>query len=208
MSRETSSEQARHAWNSGVVVGPKPPLKPKDIWAIRAQLRHQHRIRDLALFNLAIDSKLRGCDLVHLRVADVVLAGSVRPRASVVQSKTGRPVVFELTEACRESVQGWLRVRPQRNCDWLFPSRSKSGQPMTTRQYARLLDDWLDLAGLDHTIFGTHSLRRTKVALIYKRTGNLRACQLLLGHTKLETTVRYLGVELDDALELSEQVDL
>lgn len=208
MSRETSSEQARHAWNLGVVVGPKPPLKPKDIWAIRAQLRHQHRIRDLALFNLAIDSKLRGCDLVHLRVADVVLAGSVRPRASVVQSKTGRPVVFELTEACRESLQGWLRVRPQRNCDWLFPSRSKSGQPMTTRQYARLLDDWLDLAGLDHTIFGTHSLRRTKVALIYKRTGNVRACQLLLGHTKLETTVRYLGVELDDALELSEQVDL
>ena len=208
MNRETSSEQVRHAWNSGLMVGPKPPLKPKDIWAIRAQLRHQHRVRDLALFNLAIDSKLRGCDLVHLRVTDVVLAGSVRPRASVVQSKTGRPVVFELTEASRESVLGWLRVRPQRNGDWLFPSRSKSGQPMTTRQYARLLDDWLDLAGLDHTLFGTHSLRRTKVALIYKRTGNLRACQLLLGHTKLETTVRYLGVELDDALELSEQVDL
>ncbi len=208
MSRETSSEQVRHAWNSGLSVGAKPPLKPKDIWAIRAQLRHQQRIRDLALFNLAIDSKLRGCDLVHLRVADVALAGRVRPRASVVQSKTGRPVVFELTEASRESVLGWLRVRPQRNGDWLFPSRSKSGRPMTTRQYARLLDDWLDLAGLDHTLFGTHSLRRTKVALIYKRTGNLRACQLLLGHTKLETTVRYLGVELDDALELSEQVDL
>ncbi len=208
MGIETSSEQVRHAWNSGLLVGPKPPLKPKDIWAIRAQLRHQQRIRDLALFNLAIDSKLRGCDLVHLRVADVVLAGSVRPRASVVQSKTGRPVVFKLTDASRESVVGWLRVRPQRNDDWLFPSRSKSGQPMTTRQYARLLDNWLDLAGLDHTIFGTHSLRRTKVALIYKRTGNLRACQLLLGHTKLETTVRYLGVELDDALELSEQVDL
>ena len=208
MEREALSEQVRHAWNSGLLVGPKPPLKPKDIWAIRAQLRHQHRMRDLALFNLAIDSKLRGCDLVHLRVADVVLAGSVRPRASVVQSKTGRPVVFELTEASRESVLGWLRVRPQRNGDWLFPSRSKSGRPMTTRQYARLLDDWLDLAGLDHTLFGTHSLRRTKVALIYKRTGNLRACQLLLGHTKLETTVRYLGVELDDALELSEQVDL
>jgi integrase len=208
MERETSSEQVRHAWNSGLSVGPKPLLKPKDIWAIRAQLRHQQRIRDLALFNLAIDSKLRGCDLVHLRVADVVLAGSVRPRASVVQSKTGRPVVFELTDASRESVVGWLRVRPERNGDWLFPSRSKSGQPMTTRQYARLLDDWLDLAGLDHTLFGTHSLRRAKVALIYKRTGNLRACQLLLGHTKLETTVRYLGVELDDALELSEQVDL
>jgi integrase len=105
-------------------------------------------------------------------------------------------------------VQGWLQVRPQRNGDWLFPIRSKSGQPLTTRQYARLLGDWLDLAGLDHTLFGTHSLRRTRVALIYKRTGNLRACQLLLGHTKLETTVRYLGVELDDALKLSEQVDL
>ncbi|WP_296576174.1 tyrosine-type recombinase/integrase [Phreatobacter sp.] len=208
MERETSSEQVRHAWNSGRLVGPKPPLKPKDIWAIRAQLRHQHRIRDLALFNLAIDSKLRGCDLVHLRVTDVVLAGNVRPRASVMQSKTGRPVVFELTDASRESVLGWLRLRPHRNGDWLFPSRNRSGQPMTTRQYARLLNDWLGLAGLDHSLYGTHSLRRTKVALIYKRTGNLRACQLLLGHTKLETTVRYLGVELDDALELSEQVDL
>lgn len=93
MGRETSSDQVRHSWNSGLLIGPKPPLKPKDIWAIRAQLRHQHRMRDLALFNLAIDSKLRGCDLVHLRVADVVLAGSVRQRASVMQSKTGRPVI-------------------------------------------------------------------------------------------------------------------
>nr|WP_296574269.1 tyrosine-type recombinase/integrase [Phreatobacter sp.] len=165
-------------------------------------------LRD-ALFNLAVDSKLRGCDLVHLAVTDVVLAGNVRPRASVMQSKTGRPVVFELTDASRESVLGWLRLRPHRNGDWLFPSRNRSGQPMTTRQYARLLNDWLGLAGLDHSLYGTHSLRRTKVALIYKRTGNLRPCQLLLGYTTPgDTTVRYPGVELDDALELSEQVDL
>ena len=208
MVNEIPSVHVRPAWNAGRLIGPKPPLKPKDIWAIRAQLRHEHRIRDLALFNIAIDSKLRGCDLVHLRVADVVLAGSVRPRASVTQSKTGRPVVFELTDASREALLGWLKVRPQRDGDWLFPSRSRSGEPMTTRQYARLLDAWLDLAGLDRSLFGTHSLRRTKVALIYKRTGNLRACQLMLGHSKLETTVRYLGVEFDDALELSEHVDL
>jgi integrase len=160
------------------------------------------------MFNIAIDSKLRGCDLVHLRVSDVVRAGSVRPRASVTQSKTGRPVVFELTEPARETLHSWLKARPQNGGEWLFPSRSRAGRPMTTRQYARLLDEWLDLVGLDHSLYGTHSLRRTKVALIYKRTGNLRACQLLLGHTKLETTVRYLGVDLDDALMLSEQVEL
>jgi integrase len=145
------------------------------------------------MFNLAIDSKLRGCDLVGLRISDVILAGNVRPRTSVTQQKTGRSIVFELTEPTREALLSWLKAKPQNGGDWLFPSRSRPGEPMTTRQYARLLDEWLDLVGLDPSLYGTHSLRRTKVALTYKRTGNLRACQLLLGHTKLETTVRYLG---------------
>lgn len=198
----------RTPWNRGRLIGPKPPLKPKHIWALRTRLQHEGRTRDLAMFNLAIDSKLRGCDLVRLRVADVYLGDGVRLRTTVVQQKTGRPVPFELTESTRETLAAWLRLRGLRSSDWLFPSRSHPGDHLTTRQYGRLVDEWVALIGLDPAGYGTHSLRRTKVALIYKRTGNLRACQLLLGHTKLESTVRYLGIEVDDALVMSEQTDI
>ncbi|WP_227440194.1 tyrosine-type recombinase/integrase [Methylobacterium sp. W2] len=189
-------------------MGPKPPFKPKHIWAIRTRLQHEGRTRDLALFNTAIDSKLRGCDLVRLRVADVHLGDGVRLRTTIVQQKTGRPVPFELTETTRETLTAWLKLRGLRASDWLFPSRSRPGEHLTTRQYGRLVDEWVTLIGLDPAGYGTHSLRRTKVALIYRRTGNLRACQLLLGHTKLESTVRYLGIEADDALLMSEQTDI
>ena len=198
MDIQAQNQLPHQAWNVGRIIGPKPPLKPKHIWAIRTRLQHEGRVRDLAMFNLAIQSKLRGCDLVRLRVGDVVLGGTVRLRTAIVQQKTGRPVPFELTDSAREAL----------TAGWLFPSRSRPGDHITTRQYGRLLDNWVALIGLDPVLYGTHSLRRTKVALIYKRTGNLRACQLLLGHTKLESTVRYLGIEVDDALLLSEQTDL
>ncbi len=159
------------------------------------------------MFNVAIDSKLRGCDLVKLRVADIYLGDSVRLRTTVMQQKIGRPVPSELTEPTREALSAWLRKRGLQPGDWLFPSRSP-GEHVTTRQYSRLVDDWVALANLNPAAYGTHSMRRTKVALIYKRTGNLRACQLLLGHSKLESTVRYLGIEADDALILSEQTNL
>jgi len=208
MDIQAQNQLPHQAWNLGRIIGPKPPLKPKHIWAIRTRLQHDGRVRDLAMFNLAIDSKLRGCDLVRLRVGDVVLGGTVRLRTAIVQQKTGRPVPFELTDSTREALTAWLRRRGPREESWLFPSRSRPGDHITTRQYGRLLDTWVALIGLDPALYGTHSLRRTKVALIYKRTGNLRACQLLLGHTKLESTVRYLGIEVDDALLLSEQTDL
>ncbi|RYG13714.1 MAG: integrase [Burkholderiales bacterium] len=208
MSLDIQQKQRRPAWNTGRLIGPKPPLKPRHIWAIRTRLQHDHRVRDLAMFNLAIDSKLRGCDLVQLRVSDVALGGTVRLRTSIIQQKTGRPVPFELTDTTREALTAWLRGRNCAANDWLFPSRSRTGDHVTTRQYGRLLDEWVALIGLDPALYGTHSLRRTKVTLIYKRTGNLRACQLLLGHSKLESTVRYLGVEVDDALILAEQTDL
>ena len=160
------------------------------------------------MFNLAIDSQRRGCDLVRLCVGDVVLGGTVRLRTSIIQQKTGRPVPFELTDPTREALTAWLKKRPGEKGEWLFPSRSRPSDHVTTRQYGRLLDGWVALIGLDPALYGTRSLRRTKVALIYKRTGNLRACQLLLGHAKLESTVRYLGIEVDDALLLSEQSDL
>jgi integrase len=203
-----STRPRRRAWNYGRLIGAKPPLKPKHIWAIRQQLKNAGRTRDLALFNCAIDAKLRGCDLVKLRVGDVAPGGSLRQRATVVQQKTGRPVPFEITEPAREALVAWLARRGRRQDDWLFPSRSRPGEHLSTRQYARLVGKWVAMIDLEPTAYGTHSLRRTKVALVYKRTGNLRACQLLLGHRKLESTVRYLGIEVEDALELSEQTEI
>jgi integrase len=195
-------------WNKGRMFGPKLALKPKHIWSIRIHLELEHRVRDLALFNMAIDSKLRGCDLVALRVNDICLGASILPRAMVVQHKTGRPVQFEITDPTRAAVRNWLDRRGKDDSPWLFPSRCRHGDHLSTRQYGRLLEDWVRTIGLDPAAYGTHSLRRTKVALLYKRTGNLRACQILLGHTKLESTVRYLGVEVDDALSLSEATEV
>ncbi|MCG9057113.1 tyrosine-type recombinase/integrase [Laribacter hongkongensis] len=198
----------REAWNKGKLVGQKPPLKPKDIWAIRIYLQNTHAVRDLAMFNLAIDSKLRGCDLVNLRVRDVTHGNQIRSRAMVVQRKTQHPVQFELTEPTRTAVAAWINQAQLCGDQYLFPSRVASSPHISTRQYARIVHRWVEAAGLDSSAYGTHSLRRTKATLIYKRTKNLRAVQLLLGHTKLESTVRYLGIEVDDALEISEQTEI
>ena len=192
----------------GKLTGQKPPLKPKEVWAIRIRLQIHGKIRDLALFNLAIDSKLRSCDLITLRVSDVVTGDIVRERAVIVQQKTGRPVQFELTEQTREAIHVWMTQHALHDGEYLFPSRVHTCLHLSTRQYARIVNQWVESIGLDPHKYGTHSLRRTKAALIYKKTGNLRAVQLLLGHTKLESTVRYLGIEVDDALLISEQVEL
>lgn len=190
------------------LLGQKPPLKPKEVWAIRIRLQIRGKRRDLALFNLAIDSKLRSCDLVALRVSDVASGESIKERTIIVQQKTGRPVQFEMTEQTREAVLAWIRLRGLNQGDYLFPSRIHACPHLTTRQYARILKKWVASIGLDPQKYGTHSLRRTKAAQIYRKTGNLRAVQLLLGHTKLESTVRYLGIEVEDALAISEQVEL
>ena len=201
-------DQHRDAWNKGKLIGQKPPLKPKDVWAIRIYLQNSNAIRDLALFNLAIDSKLRGCDLVSLYVRDVRHGAQILPRAMVIQHKTHRPVQFELTECTRTAVARWIEAAHLAGDQYLFPSREACSPHVSTRQYARLVHRWVAAAGLDSTAYGTHSMRRTKATLIYKRTKNLRAVQLLLGHTKLESTVRYLGIEVDDALEISEQTEI
>jgi len=172
------------------LIGQKPPLKPKEVWSIRVRLQINEKPRDLALFNLAIDSKLRSCDLVALRVSDIAVADSVRERAVIVQQKTGRPVQFELTEQTRVSVDAWIVQRELRSGDYLFPSRVHTCPHLSTRQYARIVNQWVESIGLDPYKYGTHSLRRTKAALIYKKTGNLRAVQLLLGHTKLDYLLR------------------
>ena len=195
-------------WNKGKLSGQKRPLKLQEIWAIRIRLQLMGRTRELALFNLAIDSKLRACDLVALRVADVAQGCRIQPRARVVQRKTGRPVQFEITEQTRQSLEGWISHANLRPRDFLFPSRIKEADHISRRQYARIVDRWVTEIGLDPALYGTHSLRRTKASLIYRKTKNLRAVQLLLGHTSLESTVRYLGIDEDDALELAEQIEV
>ena len=182
-------------WNKGRLIGQKRPLLAKQVWAIRARLEWAGNLRDLALFNLAIDSKLRGCDLV-------------RERVSVIQSKTQRPVQFEVSEGTRDSIWNWVCSPAMLAVIHLFPSRFHDRPHVSTRQYARIVRDWVAAIGLDPSGYGTHSLRRTKAALIYRKTGNLRAVQLLLGHTKVDSTVRYLGVELEDALSIAEKIDI
>src|SRR5690242_17755581 len=198
----------RIPWNKGKLTGAKPPLRPKHVWAIRTKLQIDQLTRDLALFNLAIDSKLRGCDVVAVRVDDVAPSGYAMDRATIRQRKTGRPVRFELTDQTRMAIDEYLRLTGRKPGQVLFAGRKDGTRGLTTRQYARLVQEWVAGIGLDPAKFGTHSLRRTKAVLIYRRTGNLRAVQLLLGHTKIESTVRYLGIEVDDAIEIAEKIDV
>lgn len=204
----TPGTAVRIPWNKGKLTGQKAPLRLNEIYAIRVRLQLSNRHRDLALFNLAIDSKLRACDLLKLRVLDVMHGTQMAARAMVMQQKTKRAVQFEITEQTRKSLLDWIVGSHLGNGDYLFPSRVRSSPHLTTRQYARIVHQWVREIGLEDSAYGTHSMRRTKAALIYRRTRNLRAVQLLLGHTKIESTVRYLGVELDDALEISEQTEV
>ena len=198
----------RPAWNKGSVVGQKRPLMPKHVWAIRVRLEIAENHRDLALFNLAIDSKLRGCDLVKLKVADFYASGNVKERASIIQSKTQRPVRFEITEGTGKSLLRWMEEPLMVGSEYLWPGRFHERLHISTRQYARLVRCWIGTVGLDSSSYGKHSVRRTKVAHIYRKTGNLRAVQLLLGHTNMDSSVRYLGIEFEDALTISESVEI
>jgi len=154
------------------LIGAKPPLRQKHVWAIRSMLQIERRTRDLAMFNLAIDSKLRGCDVISIKVDDIAPNGYAVDRATVRQRKTARPVRFELTEQTREAVDDYLKVARKMPGEFLFTG-PRSELSMTSRQYARLVSDWIVGVGLDPHLYGTHSLRRTKATLIYRRTGNL-----------------------------------
>ena len=206
---ETSASAGHHEpWNKGKIVWQKVPFKVKDIWALRVRLQIEGRVRELALFNLGIDSKLSACDLVALKVRDVTHGDQMATRAIVLQRKTKRPVQFEITAVTRDALLAWIKKARLKSDDFLFPSRLHASPHLGTRQYARILGHWVDELGLDRSEYGTHSMRRTKATLIYRKTKNLRAVQLLLGHSKLESTVRYLGIEVDDALEIAEQTEI
>jgi len=204
----SQTHRPREPWNKGKLVGQKAPFKLKEVWAIRVWLQLEHRTKELALFDLGLDSKLRSCDLVKLRVRDICHDDRVAARATVMQQKTLRPVQFEIKGQTRAAVSDWIKLRNLHSEDYLFPSRVHTSPHLGTRQYARIVDSWVNHVGLDPCAYGTHSMRRTKATLIYKRTKNLRAVQLLLGHAKLESTVRYLGIEVDDALEMAEETDI
>ena len=198
----------RIPWNKGKITGQKPPLKLNEVWAIRIRLQIADKKRDLALFNLALDSKLRSCDLVKLKVSDVAHGTRIAKRSTVMQMKTKRPVQFEITKQTRNSLSELIKSQNLTGTDYLFKSRFHQSDHITTRQYARILKSWIEDIGLDPYDYGTHSIRRTKVSLIYQKTKNIRAIQLLLGHGNLDSTVRYLGVELDDALDVAENTEI
>ncbi|MEM9872239.1 MAG: tyrosine-type recombinase/integrase [Pseudomonadota bacterium] len=198
----------RRAWNKGRIIGQKRPFLPKQVWAIRARLELAGNLRDLALFNVAIDSTLRGCDLVKLAVNDLMTDCRIRDCVSVIQSKTKRPVQFELTENTRDTVLAWVKPPAMLACRLMFPSCFHDRPHISTRQYGRIVRNWVTAIGLEPSAYGTHSLRRTKAAEIYRKTENLRVVELLLGHTKVDSTVRYLGVELEDALDIAEKIDI
>jgi integrase len=143
-----------------------------------------------------------------MKIGDIVTARSIRNRATVIQQKTGRPVQFELMTEARKSLLIWLERRGGSIEDYIFPSRVNYMGHLSTRQYSRLIDEWVTVVGLDAREYGTHSMRRTKASLIYKATGNLRAVQILLGHSNIENTVRYLGVDVDDVLTLAERTEI
>jgi integrase len=207
INENTPAVVLRHQpWNKGELIGQKPPLQPKHVWAIRSRLPLANKKRDLGL-QCRHRQQLRGCDVVSLRVADIAPHSYALDRATIRQRNTGRPVRFELTEQTRQSVDDYLGTEQRVAGNYLFTGR-QGERCLTTRQYVRLASDGIGSIGLDPSLFGTHSSRRTKATLIYRRTGNLRAVQLLLGHTKIGSTVRYLGVEADNALAISEQVDV
>lgn len=208
MFRKSQQSQMSVPWNKGKLLGQKSPLSLQEIWSIRTKLQNDNNLRGLALFNLALDSKLRACDLLKLRVSDVSNGDTINTRAMVLQQKTGRSVQFEITQKTGKSIADWIRHAGLQGSDYLFPSRIHGSTHLSTRQYSRIVTSWVLGIGLESSSYGTHSMRRTKATLLYRRTKNLRAVQLLLGHSKLDSTVRYLGIEIDDALELSEQLDV
>jgi hypothetical protein len=185
----------RAVWNKGVQIGRKLPLTLKQIQAIRSYLKSIQKIRDLALFNLAIDSSLIAIDVVQLRVRDIAKGSRVLSQATITPAGSQRPIQFEISAETRKSVAAWLAHEKLKPADYLFTSRSHASSYLSTRQYARHLASWINAIGLDASLYGTQSLRRTKPALVFRKTKSLLAAHLLLGHTRLRSAARFLGIE-------------
>ena len=187
--------------------GMKRPFKLEEIWRIRTRIEIQNNLMQLALLNLAIDSKLRSCDLLSLRVRDVATQDQVFERVQWTQKKTGIEVQFEITPRTQQSISRWVQEGKLKPSDYLFRSLRRINQPISYSYYRSIIRSWAEQLGLDSDLYGTHSMRRTKATLVYARTKNIRAVQLLLGHTKIDNTIRYLGIEIEDAIKISRETD-
>ncbi|WP_394245658.1 tyrosine-type recombinase/integrase [Vibrio astriarenae] len=187
--------------------GVKKPFRLEEIWRIRTRLELSDNLMQLALLNLAIDSKLRSNDLLSLKVSDVSSNFLVFNRVQYVQKKTGNDVQFEITQRTQQTLSHWIKEQSLQPTHYLFPSPRRSNQPLSYSYYRKIIRSWALALGHNPDLYGTHSLRRTKATLIYQKTKNIRAIQLLLGHTKIENIIKYLGVELEDALRLSEGIE-
>jgi len=196
LKRKANSRSKRAPWNKGKVIGPKLPLSLKQVGSIRIRLKSAQQTRELALFNLAIDSNLRACDVVQLRVCDIAKGRHILSQATIAQLESQRAIQFEITDETRDSVAAWIAHEKLKSDQYLFPSRMSASPHLSTRQYARLVASWVSSIGLDPSVYGTESIRRTKAALVYRRTKSLLAAQLFLGHARLRTTARFLGVEV------------
>lgn len=195
-------------WNKNKVVGRKPPLSPEQIQLIKMLLSQAGNLRDLALFSLAIDSSLRGSDLVRLRVEDLYDGSEIREVANIRQKKTSKPVSFTMSTYTREALKELIQSEEKSSQGFLFTSQHKGkGNPLSPAHFRRLMKGWLAQANINPELYGSHSLRRSKISLIYKKTGNLRAVQLLLGHKSIESTKKYLGIEEGEAIEIAKQFD-
>ena len=187
--------------------GVKKPFRLEEIWRIRTRLEIENSLMQLALLNLAIDSKLRASDLLPLRVCDISSQERMFARVKLIQQKTDVEVQFEVTARTQQSLMKWIFVAALKTSDYLFPSLIRNEQPISYSYYRSLVRSWASNIGLDPNLYGTHSMRRTKATLVYAKTKDIRSVQLLLGHTRVDNTIRYLGVELEDALTLSESTD-
>ncbi|ETJ50044.1 tyrosine-type recombinase/integrase [Pseudoalteromonas agarivorans] len=186
--------------------GVKRPFKLEEIWRIRTRIEIQNNLMQLALLNLAINSKLRSCDLLSLKVRDVATLDQVCERVQLAQKKTGIEVQFEITPRTQQSIIHWIQEVKLQPSDYLFRSIRRSNQPISYSYYRSIIRSWAQQLGLDSDLYGTHSMRRTKATLVYARTKNIRAVQLLLGHTKIDNTIRYLGIEIEDAIKYREKL--
>ena len=202
------------AWNKGRVVGKKPPLTPDQVALIRLLLRQDDAMRDLALFNVALDTNFRGSDLVRLKVSDVATPAVIREIVEIRQKKTAKrniqPVQARLSEATRDCLRRYLSTFERPMHAWLFTGQSArwSHTHISESQLWRLFKSWLEKARLDPALYGLYSLRRTFPTYIYQQTGNLRAAQLLLGHASIESTKGYIGVEQAEALDIARKYHL
>lgn len=200
----------RGGWNKGVAVGSMRPLDEEQIRAIRRILKQKMLLRDLALFETALSTMLRGGDVLHLKVSDVRdSVGTMRQNFTVRAKKTGRPVSVGMSDTAKSAVRDLIKSLGLGQADYLFTAAGDPhGEPLTTVSYRRFIKQWCNWIHVDPAAFSTHSLRRTRAAIIYRETGNLRAVQLLLGHASIDMTQRYLGVEEKQALELAKRYEV